>query len=477
MLKSRKFKRKAVCLGLTATLIAGFAVTFVVPTAANICRELNMAGISLSLDKFSSNNKDSIINSSVSQPAETATESAVSASPEASAETTAEPAKEEKKKKAPKNNGQPKRVDKGLVTDMSVKAISTASDYVHVRRKPNTHSKIVGRLYKGCSADVLKTKNGWAKIRSGNVTGYIKKSYLAIGKDAKKMIGKYGQKYVRVKTTVVTLNVRKKADIKSKIITQIPIEENYDVLKSTDHWYKIEIDGDTKGYVRKEYVTLHVRFKHAKSMAEIKAERRRKRAAKRAERQRLAALAASRASRSTGTTSSSSSSSSRSSRSSRTTTRRSYSTRRSSSSSSGSSSSSRSSSSSSSNSSASVSASGSTGSDIASYAQKFVGNPYRWGGTSLTGGADCSGFTMRIYAQYGYSLPHSSGSQAGCGRSVSLSNVQPGDLIFYKHGGSIGHVAMYIGGGRVVHAKGRQYGITTDSMYYNQPACARRIVG
>ena len=169
------------------------------------------------------------------------------------------------------------------MTDMDVKAISTASDYVHVRRKPNTHSKIVGRLYRGCSADVLKTKNGWAKIRSGNVTGYIKKSYLAIGDDAKKMIGKYGQKYVRVKTSVVTLNVRKKADIKSKILTQIPIEENYDVIKSTDHWYKIEIDGDTKGYVRKEYVTLHVRFKHAKSMAEIKAERRRKLAAKRAQ--------------------------------------------------------------------------------------------------------------------------------------------------------------------------------------------------
>ena len=284
------------------------------------------------------------------------------------------------------------------------------------------------------------------------------------------MIGKYGQKYVRVKTTVVTLNVRKKANIKSKILTQIPIEENYDVLKSTDHWYKIEIDGDTKGYVRKEYVTLHVRFKHAKSMAEIKAEHRRKLAAKRAERQRLAALAASRASSS----SSSSSSSSRSSSS-----RSSY--RSSSSSRSYSSSSSRRSSSSSSSSSSrsgyTASASGSTGSDIASYAQKFVGNPYRWGGTSLTGGADCSGFTMTIYAQYGYSLPHSSASQAGCGRSVSLSSVQPGDLIFYKHGSSIGHVAMYIGGGRVVHAQSARTGITTSSMYYNQPACARRIVG
>lgn len=460
MLKSRRFKRKAVCLGLTATLIAGFAVTFVVPTAANICRELNMAGISLSLDKFSSNNKDSIINSSVSQPAQTATEASVSATPEATTEATAEPVK----KKAPKKNDQPKRVDKGLVTDMDVKAISTASDYVHVRRKPNTHSKIVGRLYKGCSADVLKTKNGWAKIRSGNVTGYIKKSYLAIGDDAKKMIGKYGQKYVRVKTSVVTLNVRKKADIKSKILTQIPIEENYDVIKSTDHWYKIEIDGDTKGYVRKEYVTLHVRFKHAKSMTEIKAEHRRKLAAKRAQRQRLAALAASRSTRSTSSSSSSRSSSSRRSTSSRS----SYSSRRSSSSSS---------SSSSSNSSSTASASGSTGSDIASYAQKFVGNPYRWGGTSLTNGADCSGFTMTIYGQYGYSLPHSSAAQAGCGRSVSLSSVQPGDLIFYKHGGRVGHVAMYIGGGRVVHAQSARTGITTSSMYYNQPACARRIVG
>lgn len=463
MLKSRRFKKKAVCLGITATLMAGFAVTFVVPTAANICRELNMAGISLSLDKFSSNNKDSIINSTVSQPAQTATESSVSATPETTAEVTAEPAKAPKK--APKKNDTPKRVDNGLVTDMDVKAISTASDYVHVRKKPTTHSKIVGRLYKGCSADILKTKKGWVKIRSGNVTGYIKKSYLAIGDNAKKMIGKYGQKYVRVKTTVVTLNVRKRPSIKSKIVTQIPIEENYDVIKTTDHWYKIEIDGDTKGYVRKEYVNLHVRFKHAKSMAEIKAEHRRKLAARRAERQRLAALAASRSSHS-GSSSSRRSYRSSSRRSS-SRSRSSYSSRKSSSSSS----------SSRSNSSYSSSASGSTGSDIASYAQKFVGNPYRWGGTSLTNGADCSGFTMTIYAQYGYGLPHSSSAQAGSGRSVSLSSVQPGDLIFYKHGSSIGHVAMYIGGGRVVHAKGRQYGITTDSMYYNQPACARRIVG
>ncbi len=123
------------------------------------------------------------------------------------------------------------------------------------------------------------------------------------------------------------------------------------------------------------------------------------------------------------------------------------------------------------------SSSASQGSSIASYALQFVGNPYVWGGTSLTNGADCSGFTMSVYAHFGYGLPHSSASQSGCGRSVSLSDLQPGDLVFYRHGGSIGHVAMYIGGGRVVHAQCARTGITTSSVYYNTPACARRIIG
>lgn len=114
---------------------------------------------------------------------------------------------------------------------------------------------------------------------------------------------------------------------------------------------------------------------------------------------------------------------------------------------------------------------------IASYATKFVGNPYVWGGSSLTNGADCSGFTMAVYAQFGYSLPHSSGAQAGCGRSVSFSNLQPGDLIFYRNGGSIGHVAMYIGGGRVVHASNKKDGIKISNYRYRTPACARRIIG
>ena len=102
-----------------------------------------------------------------------------------------------------------------------------------------------------------------------------------------------------------------------------------------------------------------------------------------------------------------------------------------------------------------------TGADIAAYALQFVGNPYAWGGTSLTNGADCSGFIMAVYAKYGYSLPHSSFSMRSSGKGVSLSEAQAGDIICYS-----GHVALYIGDGRIVHAKNSDYGIVTDNVYY-----------
>lgn len=113
--------------------------------------------------------------------------------------------------------------------------------------------------------------------------------------------------------------------------------------------------------------------------------------------------------------------------------------------------------------------------EICEYARQFVGNPYRWGGTSLTKGADCSGFTMAVYANYGVSLPHSSSAQANCGERIDISEVQPGDLVFYG-GKSIHHVAMYIGNGQVVHAQSSDTGIVVSSMYYNTPTRAVRIL-
>ena len=134
-----------------------------------------------------------------------------------------------------------------------------------------------------------------------------------------------------------------------------------------------------------------------------------------------------------------------------------------------------SSSSSSNNSSSSSTTSNSgTGSAIASFGLKFVGNPYVYGGTSLTNGADCSGFTQSVFANFGISIPRTSSAQSCSGRSVSISSVQPGDLIFYASNGRINHVAIYIGGGQVVHASNPRTGIRTSNMYYRRPQCARR---
>ena len=113
--------------------------------------------------------------------------------------------------------------------------------------------------------------------------------------------------------------------------------------------------------------------------------------------------------------------------------------------------------------------------EICEYARQFVGNPYVWGGTSLTKGADCSGFTLSVYKKYGVSLPHSSKAQANCGKRISVSEVQPGDLVFYG-GKNIHHVAMYIGNGQVVHAQSAKTGIRISSMHYNTPTSAVRIL-
>lgn len=109
-------------------------------------------------------------------------------------------------------------------------------------------------------------------------------------------------------------------------------------------------------------------------------------------------------------------------------------------------------------------------------ALSYVGNPYVWGGTSLTNGADCSGFTMRILAMYGVYLPHSSRAQAGYGRSVSASELMPGDLIFYGSGSSISHVAIYIGNGQIVHASNSRDGIKVSNAFYRTPICCRRYL-
>ena len=118
------------------------------------------------------------------------------------------------------------------------------------------------------------------------------------------------------------------------------------------------------------------------------------------------------------------------------------------------------------------SAQSSSGNSVISYASQFLGNPYVWGGTSLTNGVDCSGFVMQVYAHYGISLPHSSSALRSVGRGVSYSEAQPGDIICYS-----GHVALYIGGGQIIHASNPSDGIKISPATYTNILAVRRVLG
>ena len=307
--------------------------------------------------------------------------------------------------------------------------------------------------------------------------------YLAIGYSAEKMVDKFGTKIATINTE--TLKVREAKNTDCAVLTLVSGEESFEVIREDKDWVKIMVDGDTKGFVSKEYVDITVKFKKAVSIEEEREAARKKAAAEAAaaraeqeaqQRQQQQASSNSSSSGSSSSSSNSGSSSHKSSSGSSSSSHKSSSSGSSNKSSSSSSSHKSSGGGNSSNGSGDVIGSG-DGSAIASYALQFVGNPYVYGGTSLTNGTDCSGFTMSIFRKFGISLPRTSGSQSGVGRKISVSEARAGDLIFYARNGHVNHVALCIGGGRVVHASNPSVGITTSNIGYRTPYCARRVIG
>lgn len=317
---------------------------------------------------------------------------------------------------------------------------------LNIRKKGSINAKIVGKMKKGNIATVLKKGSEWSKVRSGNVTGYVKNQYLVFGDEIENFAKQNVKKVAKVQTE--TLRVRKKASTDSKIVTLVSEDDKLKVKKQTNDWAKVKVDGQT-GYVSKDYAKVTYSFGKAKSMKQIQAEQEAKKRAEEAARNKPVSTTSSSHTSNTGTTSGSTTGSTQTTK----------------------------------KASVSVSSNGSsaTGSRIVSYAQQFVGNPYRYGGNSLTSGIDCSGFTQQIMAKFGYSISRTSSSQSGDGRAVSTSNLRAGDLVFYGDGGSIDHVALYIGGGQVVHASNSapypRGGIKISNVNYRTPICARRIIG
>ena len=304
-------------------------------------------------------------------------------------------------------------------------AVAQVNNYVNVRSIPGEDGEILGKLYNNSAATVLETSGDWYKISSGSVTGYVKAEFVVVGDE--ELSKSVGRRVATVDTE--TLKVRKEASTESGVLGLVPGGDDLTVIdESVDGWVGVAV-AEGQGYVSSDYVKLSTVYTYAESKEEEEAR------LKKEEEEREKAAAAAAAARKKSSSSSSSSKSSSSSQ-------RSYSA-----------------------------PSGSNGQAVANYACQFVGNPYVYGGTSLTNGTDCSGFVMSVYKQFGISLPHSSAALRSVGYGVSASEMQPGDIVCYS-----GHVAIYVGNNTIVHASNEKTGIKyTSPANYTTILAVRRI--
>ena len=390
--------------------------------AGTVATEKPMAGINLSLDKYSDavlaeQEKEEMAQQETEVTAEQLT------SKGAAAITTLESTEKSSDKKERKEISHLK-----LNLKYDRLGVAKVDSYLNVRNKPGESSKIVGKMTKNSGCNIYKVNKGWAKIVSGKVKGYVKASYLVKDQQAEELAKKIAN--LRISVNTETLNVRYLPSTDAGIYDQISEEDEYDIYKrdltktwlkkyvskhckksdlrnidtkemynNLENWMCISIDNE-KAFVSKDFVKVTFNLDRAVSINESG----------------LASKTSSDSSDSSNLT------------------------------------------------------------NMVSYAMQFLGNPYVWGGTSLTNGTDCSGFVMRIYEHFGYSLPRTSAAQAGATKTVSSGDVRPGDLFFYGSGG-VSHVAMYIGNGQIIHASNPRTGIKISSAYYRTPVKIGRVIG
>lgn len=354
---------------------------------------------------------------------------------------TAEINNEKSKKKKKK-----KKKKKEKVAEVTPEiAIAQVTSYINVRNQPNTEGDIVGKLHNNSVGEIVGEEGEWLKIQSGTVEGYIKAEYALRGEEGQKKADEVGERLAKVEAT--TLRVRKEATIDSKTVGLLPKEEVLAVQEEVEGWVKVASEeGD--GYLSTEHIHVYTVNTVAESKAEEEARLAAEAAARAAEEAARVVEAERKAREAQAQASITQSSSSNKSSSGKTNNPSTQSTTQ------------------------VPESNSSLGQKIANYALQFVGNPYVYGGTSLTNGADCSGFVMSVYRHFGIRLPRTSGEQGRCGTNVGgIGNARPGDLVHYS-----GHIGIYIGNGQIVHASSARTGIKVSNANYRSILSVRRIV-
>lgn len=306
-------------------------------------------------------------------------------------------------------------------------AIVSTNQYVNIRKKPSVKSNIVGKIQPNAGCFVLSTtqKDGvvWNKIKSGDVQGYIKSGYLKSGNDAMALVSAVGRLVITSKCNA--LNVREKASTNSNILYQISKNEELDIVSVSKEWVEVKVDissdetgGDT-AFINRSFVNISFKLYDAIPMQELRVAKEENNHNGSGNGSEKGAII------DPGTISNAR-----------------Y--------------------------------------KMICFAEKYIGYRYKFGGMVLTtkpgNGIDCSAFMQKIYASQGYSIPRNSRAQANCGTSITRKQLKPGDLVFYRRGGTIGHVAMYIGNNRIIHASNRKDGIKYSNMDYTTPAKYVRVV-
>ena len=317
--------------------------------------------------------------------------------------------------------------------------IAKVNDYVNIRSIPSEEGEILGKLYDKSVGDFIEEENGWYKIKSGTVTGYVKGEYCVTGEEAVALAKEVGTRVATVTTT--TLKVREAESTDAPVLGLVPIDEELSVVEELDGWVKVDIE-EGYGYVSSEFVSLRTDFVKAESREEEEArlqkEEEAKKAAKEAARKAEEKVAKDKAEKAAAQEKEKKKAQE------------------------GQEGQQQAEAPAPAPAPAPTSGGSDLGNAVVDYAMQFVGNPYVYGGTSLV---------MSVYKNFGVSLPHSSSADRSQGYDVGgLANAQPGDIVCYS-----GHVGIYAGNGQIVHASTSKTGIIVSNANYRNVLAVRRI--